>query len=46
MMVSVKLKKRDDTGEMTNVIKGYEKKEAATGQPQQATDDVPPWRRS
>ena len=53
LVVSVKLKKRDDTGEMTNEIKGYEKKEAAEGQPQQATadgcspsGDVPPWKRS
>ena len=46
LVVSVKLKKRDDTGEMTNELKGYEKKEAAAGEPQQATSDVPPWRRS
>ena len=46
LVVSVKLKKRDDTGELTNEIKGYEKKEAASGEPQQATSDVPPWRRS
>ncbi len=46
LVVSVKLKKRDDTGEMTNEIKGYERKEAAAGEPQQATSDVPPWKRS
>ena len=46
LVVSVKLKKRDDTGELTNEIKGYEKKESAAGQPQQAVSDVPPWKRS
>ena len=45
LVVSVKLKKREDNGEMTNEIKGYEKKEAAAGQPQQASTDTPPWRR-
>ena len=45
LVVSVKLKKREDNGEMTNEIKGYEKKEEATGQPQQASTDTPPWRR-
>ena len=44
LVISVKLKKREDNGEMTNEIKGYEKKEA-TGQPQQASTDTPPWRR-
>ena len=45
LVISVKLKKREDNGEMTNEIKGYEKKEEATGQPQQASTDTPPWRR-
>ena len=45
LVISVKLKKREDNGEMTNEIKGYEKKEEATGQPQQASADTPPWRR-
>jgi len=45
LMVVVKLKKRDDTGELTNEIRGYERKEAATGQPQQAQTNTPPWRR-
>ena len=46
LVITVKLKKRDDTGEMTNEIKGYARKEAAEGQPQQAKSDAPPWRRS
>jgi len=47
LLITVKLKKRDDTGELTNEIKGYAKKEAATGQPQQApvADNTPPWKR-
>ena len=45
ILVTVKCKKRDDTGEITNEIKGYAKKEAATGQPQQAASSTPPWAR-
>lgn len=45
LVVTVKLKKREDTGDMTNEIKGYAKKEAAAGAPQQSTSSAPPWRR-
>jgi len=47
LLITVKLKKRDDTGELTNEVKGYAKKETATGQPQQApvADNTPPWKR-
>ncbi|NIA07164.1 MAG: DUF669 domain-containing protein [Actinobacteria bacterium] len=45
LLITAKLKKRDDTGELTNEIKGYAKKEAASGQPEQATTDTPPWKR-
>ncbi len=45
LVITVKLKKREDTGEMTNEVKGYAKKEAAAGQPQQAADNTPPWKR-
>jgi hypothetical protein len=47
LRISVKLKKREDTGELTNEIKGYEPKAAAAGQPQQApaTSNTPPWKR-
>ncbi len=45
LLITVGLKKRDDTGEMVNEIKGYARKEAATGQPQQAADNTPPWKR-
>ena len=47
LVITVKLKKREDTGELTNEIKGYEPKATATGQPQQApvADNTPPWKR-
>ena len=45
LLITVKCKKREDTGDITNEVKGYAKKEAATGQPQQATSQTPPWAR-
>ena len=45
LLITVKLKKRQDTGELANEVKGYAKKEAAAGKPQQATDNTPPWKR-
>ncbi|MCG3178614.1 MAG: hypothetical protein BIFFINMI_00942 [Phycisphaerae bacterium] len=47
LLITVKCKNREDTGEMTNEIKGYEPKSAAAGQPQQApaASNTPPWRR-
>jgi len=45
LTLRVKVKKREDTGELVNEIKGYAKKEAAAGKPQQATDNTPPWKR-
>ena len=48
LVITVKCKKRQDTGELTNEIKGYEAKAAAGGaQPQQAPvgDNTPPWKR-
>ena len=44
LVIAVKLKKRDDTGEMTNEAKGYAKREA-NGQAPQAAGSAPPWRR-
>ena len=46
LLVTVKCKKRDDTGDVVNEIKGYAKKEAAQGQPQQVTSNSPPWART
>ncbi|HHH75961.1 MAG TPA: DUF669 domain-containing protein [Phycisphaerae bacterium] len=47
LMITVKCKKREDNGEITNEIKGYESKAVAAGQPQQtsSTDSTPPWKR-
>ena len=47
LVITVKTKKRDDTGDLTNEIKGYEPK-ASTAQAPQApvTDNTPPWRRN
>jgi hypothetical protein len=49
LIIHVKCKKRDDTGDITNEIKGYAKKDAqaapaANAQPQ--ANATPPWRRS
>jgi hypothetical protein len=47
LVISVKCRKREDNGEITNEVKGYEAKVAAAGQPQQApaSDNTPPWKR-
>lgn len=47
LVITVKCKKRADTGEVTNEVKGYAKRESAAGQPQQApvNDQTPPWAR-
>lgn len=45
MVISVKCKRRDDTGEVTNEIKGYAKREMAGGQAPQAALNVAPWKR-
>ena len=47
LVITVKCKKREDTGDLTNEIKGYARKDAAAGQPQQAPvhDNTPPWKR-
>jgi Protein of unknown function (DUF669) len=45
IVISVKCKKRDDTGDVTNEIKGYAKRELAGGHVPQAASNVAPWRR-
>jgi hypothetical protein len=45
LVINVKCRKRPDTGEIVNEIKGYAKRESANGQPQQVTANTPPWRR-
>ena len=46
VILKVKCKNRKDTGEIVNEIKGYDKREAGGGRPQQAATDTPPWKRS
>ncbi len=45
LQITVKCKKRDDTGDLVNEIKGFAKKEAASGAPQQEATNTPPWAR-
>ena len=45
LVISVKCKKREDTGEITNEIKGFSKREAAAGQIPQAESQIAPWKR-
>lgn len=48
LVVTVACKKRDDTGDIVNVIKRYERREVANTRPQQATPSqatTPPWKR-
>ncbi|MGE4157635.1 MAG: DUF669 domain-containing protein [Planctomycetota bacterium] len=45
LQITVKCKKREDTGDLTNEIKGYARKEAASGAPQQEASNTPPWAR-
>jgi hypothetical protein len=45
LLVTVKCKKRDDTGDVVNEIRGYAKKEVAPGASQQEATNTPPWAR-
>jgi len=51
LVISVKCKKRDDTGDLTNEVKGYAKKDspqppaAAPGTPVPSANGTPPWKR-
>jgi hypothetical protein len=42
--IKVAVKRRSDTGKMTNEIEGYSKKPSPSQAPQ-AEDDAPPWKR-
>ena len=46
LVITVKCKKREDTGEIVNEVKGYARREAVAGQVPQAQSNVPPWKRS
>ena len=47
VLITVKVKKRKDTDELTNEVKGYESKSAAAAKPPQtsANGTTPPWKR-
>ena len=45
LVISVRCKKRPDSDEYQNEIKGYAKKESAAQPPQQAANATPPWKR-
>lgn len=45
LTIKVDVKKRDDTGEPTNVIRGYEKKGAAVPRPAAIGNGKAPWQR-
>ena len=45
LLVTVRCKKRPDSEELTNEVRGFAPREAAAGVPQQATTDAPPWTR-
>ena len=46
IIAKVKVKRRKDSDEMDNEFVAFEKREALTGKPVQATTDTPPWRRN
>ena len=45
LVIKVCCRKRPDNGEIVNEVKGFERREAITGKPQQAQTNTPPWRR-
>ncbi len=47
LVVTVKVKKRSDNGELANEVAGYAARQAAAGTPQQApaSEATPPWQR-
>lgn len=45
LVIKVKCKKRKDSDEIVNEIRGFEKRDAGSGRPQQAPTNTPPWRR-
>lgn len=46
LVIHVRCKKRSDTGEITNEIKGYAQKDAPAPPAANATNSPPPWKRS
>jgi hypothetical protein len=44
-VLTLGVKKRTDTGDLTNDVRAYSKREAAAGPPQTVQADAPPWQR-
>jgi hypothetical protein len=45
LLITVKVKKREDTGDLQNEVSGFSKKESATAAPAPAAPSTPPWKR-
>lgn len=45
LVINVRVKKRNDTGELTNEIKGFSKRETASASAANGKSTVAPWRR-
>jgi hypothetical protein len=45
LVITVRCRKNKETGELGNEVRGYAKKDAAAGQPQQGAASTPPWKR-
>lgn len=45
LLITVKCKKREDTGDVVNEIRGYAAKDTAAGAPQPEASSTPPWAR-
>lgn len=45
LVITLKVKNREDTGEPQNDVTGYVKKESSPAAPPQAATNTPPWRR-
>jgi len=45
LVIGVRLKRREDTDELTNEIRSYTRRENAQAPPVQADTNTPPWRR-
>ena len=45
LQIVVKCRKREDTGDINNEIKGYQKKKSVTVTREQTEDSIPPWER-
>jgi len=45
LVITVKVKRREDTGELTNEVRGYAAKDTAAQPQAPVTDSTPPWKR-